>query len=151
MLRRRCTNEESNWLLCNNQRRLKFEEEVMLSLKKYTYYPFLLIQTFIQVDSFRKLFLKRAPFSIQGVELELADLDPAYETLDQFHHGVIDTVLEDGSSCQFDCLLKIQAEAKQLQVLSFFRISLISSDRNSKTYLSFMCLNISCLNVVQRS
>ena len=70
----------------------------------------------MQVESFRKVFLKNAPFSIRGNELELADVDPAYQILDQFHSGSIEATLEDGTVVKHDCLIKIRAEAKQLQV-----------------------------------
>ena len=66
---------------------------------------------------FRKAFLKTAPFSIDGTELELSNLDPAYRILDQFHSGSVEAALEDGTVVRYDCLVKIRAEAKQLQVL----------------------------------
>lgn len=57
-----------------------------------------------------------APFSIKGSELKLADVSPAYQILDQFHHGCVEATLDDGSLLKIDCLVKIRSEAKQLQV-----------------------------------
>lgn len=42
-----------------------------------------------QVDSFRKFFTSAAPFSVEGTELKLEHVAPAYSILDEFHHGKV--------------------------------------------------------------
>lgn len=66
------------------------------------------------------MFLKMAPFSIQGNELQLEDVSPAYQILDQFHSGSVEMVCEDGKVVKQDCLTQVQSEAKQLQVGCIF-------------------------------
>ena len=99
----------------------------------------------VNTGRYQKVFLKMAPFSIKGSELELADVSPAYQILDQFHSGSIEAILEDGTIVKHDCLVKIRAEAKQLQVpLLILRISSLScrACRNAKNCLSCMSRSI---------
>lgn len=54
----------------------------------------------------RRFFLKRAPFSIAGGVLKVDALRPAYQVLDAFHHGSVDS---------YPSVTAITAESKQLQ------------------------------------
>ena len=95
---------------------------------------------------FRKVFLKTAPFSIEGAELELSNLDPAYRIIDQFHSGSVEATLEDGTIVRYDCLVKIRAESKQLQVSAaslhtLYLDTTVSVIRSLKNYSNCMSLS----------
>ncbi|KAI8473051.1 MAG: flagellar outer dynein arm heavy chain beta [Monoraphidium minutum] len=60
-----------------------------------------------RVDEYRKFFLKRAPFAVQGGgELKLEHVRPAYQVLDAFRHGGVDG---------HPSVMAIISDSKQLQ------------------------------------
>ena len=58
------------------------------------------------MEDFRKFFQKKAPFAVSGSELKLENVKPAYQILDSFHHGSVDS---------YPSVTSIIAESKQLQ------------------------------------
>lgn len=44
----------------------------------------------VKVDEFRKFFQQKAPFSLPGGKIELADISDAYKMLDAFHHEKVE-------------------------------------------------------------
>eukprot|EP00879_Flechtneria_rotunda_P005416 GHRR01005708.1.p1 GENE.GHRR01005708.1~~GHRR01005708.1.p1 ORF type:complete len:1495 (+),score=578.36 GHRR01005708.1:300-4784(+) len=61
-----------------------------------------------RVEDYRKFFLRRAPFSVPNGELKHEVVRPAYQILDAFHHGSVDS---------YPSVTTIVAESKQLQEL----------------------------------
>jgi dynein heavy chain len=61
-----------------------------------------------QVEAFRDFFKEKAPTRVAGDMVDVADVEPAYALLDQFHHGAKGAKLPHGS------LTTIAAEARAL-------------------------------------
>ena len=62
----------------------------------------------VKVEKFREMFLSTAPVTVKGSVIKVDDIEPAYETLDHFHHGPRDSKYIYGS------LSTISEEARAL-------------------------------------
>ena len=62
----------------------------------------------VKVEKFREMFLSTAPVTVKGSVIKVDDIEPAYETLDHFHHGPKDSKYIYGS------LSTISEEARAL-------------------------------------